>query len=70
MNKRMLFFFIVYVTGLTSIAQPVSLHPKNTHYLICHGQPLVLITSAEHYGAVLNTDFDFERYLQPYTMMA
>jgi hypothetical protein len=28
-----------------------------------HGQPTVLITSAEHYGAVVNQDFDYVAYL-------
>jgi hypothetical protein len=27
------------------------------------GKPTVLITSAEHYGAVLNLDFDYRKYL-------
>ena len=26
------------------------------------GKPTVLVTSAEHYGAVLNADFDFTKY--------
>lgn len=64
MNKRILFFFISFITEFATIAQPVSLHPENTHYFIYHKQPTVLITSAEHYGAVLNTDFNFEKYLQ------
>jgi hypothetical protein len=28
------------------------------------GKPTILITSAEHYGAVLNADFDYKKYLQ------
>ena len=43
---------------------PLSLHPDNPHYFLFRGQPTVLITSAEHYGAVLNADFDYWRYLQ------
>ena len=27
------------------------------------GEAVALITSAEHYGAVLNVDFDYPRYL-------
>lgn len=42
---------------------PLSLHPENGHYFLFRGKPTVLITSAEHYGAVLNGDFDFVRYL-------
>ncbi len=42
---------------------PISLHPENPHYLLFRGKPSVLITSGEHYGAVLNLDFDFVPYL-------
>ena len=44
-------------------AQPVSIYAKNPHYLSFEGKPILLITSAEHYGAVVNGDFDFVRYL-------
>jgi PA14 domain len=43
---------------------PLALHPKNPHYFLFRGKPTILITSAEHYGAVINTDFDYARYLQ------
>ncbi len=42
---------------------PLSLHPANTHYFLFRGKPTLLITSGEHYGAVLNLDFDYVRYL-------
>jgi hypothetical protein len=42
---------------------PIQLHPENPHYFLYKGRPLALITSAEHYGAVLNLDFDYRRYL-------
>lgn len=42
---------------------PVSLHPENSHYLLFRGRPTVLITSGEHYGAVLNADFNAMPYL-------
>ncbi len=45
-------------------SQPVSLHPQNPHYFLYKGQPRVFITSAEHYGAVLNLDFNYNKYLQ------
>ncbi len=44
-------------------ARPLALHPQNPHYLLFRGKPAVLITSGEHYGAVLNRDFDYRRYL-------
>jgi hypothetical protein len=44
-------------------AKPIALHPDNPHYFLFRGKPTVLITSGEHYGAVLNLDFDYLRYL-------
>jgi hypothetical protein len=44
-------------------SSPLALHPDNPHYFLYRGKPTILITSAEHYGAVLNLDFDYERYL-------
>lgn len=44
-------------------AVPISLHPDNPHYYLFKGQPAILITSAELYGAVLNLDFDYVTYL-------
>src|SRR6185369_13679920 len=32
-------------------------------YFLFEVKPTVLITSGEHYGAVLNKDFDYKRYL-------
>lgn len=44
--------------------RPISLHPQNPHYFLYKEEPTVLITSAEHYGAVINLDFDYITYLQ------
>ena len=44
--------------------KPIALNPTNPHYFTYRGKPLVLITSGEHYGAVLNTGFDYVRYLK------
>jgi len=44
-------------------SQPIRLHPANPHYFLFRGKPIALITSGEHYGAVLNRDFDYRRYL-------
>ena len=43
--------------------EPIQLHPDNPHYLLFRRKPTVLITSTEHYGAVLNLDFDYVPYL-------
>jgi len=42
----------------------ISVSKRNPHYLEYRGSPVVLITSAEHYGSVLNRDFDYVRYLE------
>ena len=39
------------------------MHPDNPHYFLFRGEPTVLVTSGEHYGAVLNLDFDYKTYL-------
>ena len=47
----------------TAAAAPIALHPENPHYFLWRGRPTILITSAEHYGAVINLDFDYRKYL-------
>ncbi len=44
--------------------KPISLHPDNGHYFLFRDKPTILVTSAEHYGAVLNQDFDYRPYLK------
>jgi hypothetical protein len=36
---------------------------ENPHYLEFRGRPMLLIGSGEHYGQLLNLDFDYDRYL-------
>ena len=42
----------------------IRLHPDNPHYFLWRGKPTILITSGEHYGALLNRDFDYKKYLK------
>jgi hypothetical protein len=42
---------------------PIALHPDNPHYFLFRGKPTILLTSAEHYGALLNRDFNYIPYL-------
>jgi hypothetical protein len=42
---------------------PIRLHPENPRYFLFRGQPTVLITVGEHYGSVINLDFDYIPYL-------
>lgn len=63
MYKRIGLFFILILVYTSAKNQPLAVHPENPHYFIYKNEPTVLITSAEHYGAVLNSAFDFETYL-------
>src|SRR2546426_4897862 len=71
MNFRAPFLLALTVLLLSGIAalaaaennKRLQLHPRNPHYFLFRGKPTVLITSAEHYGAVLNLDFDYVKYL-------
>ena len=58
---RILCLFLVIAAARLN-AQPIKVHPSNPHYFLFIGQPTVLITSAEHYGAVINKDFDYISY--------
>jgi hypothetical protein len=49
--------------ALVAAERPLALHPDNPHYFLFRGKPAVLLTSGEHYGAVLNRDFDYRAYL-------
>lgn len=43
--------------------QPIRLDSHNPHYFDYQGKTIVLITSGEHYGSVINADFNYDRYL-------
>jgi hypothetical protein len=61
-HLRLLCFLLVSVAG--TFARPLALYPANPHYFLWKGKPVLLITSGEHYGAVLNLDFQYETYLK------
>lgn len=63
MLKRVSMLGFVLAFAVQAFAQPISLDPINPHYYLFNGKPTVLITSAEHYGAVVNLDFDYVKYL-------
>jgi hypothetical protein len=56
---------LLIVSGVRAAAAhaPIALHPANGHYFLWRGNPTLLVTSGEHYGALLNLDFDYIRYL-------
>ena len=74
MRHLWVFFLVVFLSGCgsknekteTSIPEdgPIRLHPENPHYFLYRNKPLALITSAEHYGALINGQFDYRKYLK------
>jgi hypothetical protein len=62
MKKLIIFVNLVWIMIQVN-GQPISLLPENHHYFLFKNKPAVLITSAEHYGAVVNAKFDFNKYL-------
>lgn len=52
------------LTGsLAGAHEPLRAHPQNPYILEFRGQPTVLRTFAEHYGSVINRNFEFFPYL-------
>jgi hypothetical protein len=41
----------------------MEIYSGNPHYFSYLGKPVVLLTSDQHYGAVINRDFDYEAFL-------
>ncbi len=54
--------WLVSACGKPAGPVPLSLHPGNPHYFLFREKPAVLIGSTEHYGAVMNLDFDYITY--------
>ncbi len=68
MRGTLLFALTLFLAGSASTVRaadtaPIALHPENPHYFLWRDKPTILITSAEHYGAVLNRAFDYVKYL-------
>ena len=63
MTFRLSILLCCAVMTLPLSADPIKLHPKNPRYFEFNNRPAVLVTSGEHYGAVLNAAFDFVPYL-------
>jgi hypothetical protein len=66
--KLFVVFLSVAAVSLTACKspqskKPIALHPDNPHYFLYENRPEILITSGEHYGAVVNLDFNYITYL-------
>jgi hypothetical protein len=53
---------ILLLAGQSAFGQAVRLDTTNPHYFSFQGRPTLLITSAEHYGGVVNIEFDYVAY--------
>lgn len=63
LNASVLICLIACQPKILEKVDVISLHPENPNYFLYKGKPTILITSGEHYGAVMNADFNFEKYL-------
>jgi len=54
----------ILATAHAPAQEPIRLHPQNGHYFLFRQKPVVLIGSSEHYGALINLDFDYIPYLE------
>ena len=52
-----------HLSTVDAAAEPLSLCPDNPHCFLFRGKPTIIITSGEHYGAVMNLDFNYRKYL-------
>ena len=62
-EMRSFISFLFLGLNAVAFAQPLRLLPKNPHYFEYKGKQLLIIGSGEHYGAVINEDFDYKTYL-------
>ena len=53
---------VALLIGRSALGDPIRVCPVNPHYYFYEDKPILLITSAEHYGAVINKDFDYVAY--------
>jgi hypothetical protein len=63
--KSLLCLWLGCVPGFQAsrAAEPIQLHPANPHYFLWQSKSTVLITTSEHYGALMNLGFDYLPYL-------
>ncbi|MCX6301068.1 MAG: DUF4038 domain-containing protein, partial [Bacteroidia bacterium] len=66
MQKHILLSVVVVICLMTIACNNsiITVCPDNNHYFYYKGKPLVLITSDHHYGAVIDRDFDYVKYLE------
>lgn len=63
MSRPLIAGILVALTVPAPASEPIRPLADNPRYFEFRGKPTILITSGEHYGAVLNRDFDQRAYL-------
>lgn len=58
-SKPLSLGLVALFAGSGALAAPIRVAPADPHYYFFKGRPILLITSAEHYGAVINQDFNY-----------
>ena len=54
---------LLIATSAAASAEPIIVCPSNPHYFQYKGKAVLLITSDQHYGAIVDKDFDFAKFL-------
>lgn len=54
---------VICIMAIACNNSSISVCPQNPHYFSYRDKPLVLITSDHHYGAVIDKDFDYVKFL-------
>jgi hypothetical protein len=54
---------VIYMMTIACNNSSINVCPNNLHYFFYKDKPLVLIASDHHYGAVIDKDFDYVKFL-------
>lgn len=56
--------WILWASSLVALPSlPIGRHPEHSRWFEWRGRAVARITSAEHYGAIINLEFNMRRYL-------
>jgi hypothetical protein len=61
------FVSLLFSLSICQAGEPIRIHPQSNKYFLFNDKPTVIITSGEHYGAVIHGKFDYAKYLKTLT---
>lgn len=61
--RQLFLFLLLFFLASCTQPQPLKVDSQNPHYFNYKGEPVFLVTSDQHYGAVTNLDFDYIVFL-------